>query len=273
MKIKTIQTGSTIVSPAVPDRSTRKSSLAYTGLFQNRGSRITVPVKCYYVSIANHHILIDAGWSREVVDRPLKHLGPGLYFASVPVMKDGEAAVQQLTNEPIDSILMTHLDCDHVSGLHDFGRGENFGRREIPAFASREEIKASGAQGVFNIRYGMLAKGLDIQALGFSYDIDAPFEMASDVFGDGSVIAYLTPTHSAGSVIYKIVDDEKFALVVGDNGYSERSWKEGLLPGPLYNAENMKHALDWINKQSEKEECVGVFCAHDPVDRNYEIVE
>lgn len=88
-----------------------------------------------------------------------------------------------------------------------------------------------------------------------------------DIFGDQSVIAYLTPTHSAGSVIFKVTENNKFALFIGDNGYNEDSWKKGILPGLLYNEENAKACLKWIKEQSEKENCIGIYCAHDPIDR------
>ena len=120
MKIQTITTGSTLVSTATPDRSTHRWKYAYTGLFQRRSKRIEVPVKCYYVRVNGHSVLIDTGWSKEVVEHGLQHLGFGLWFASEPVMKQGESAKEQLSGHQIDAILMTHLDCDHVSGLLDF---------------------------------------------------------------------------------------------------------------------------------------------------------
>ena len=255
MQILTIKTGSTLVSSAVPDRSTKKFSLAYAGLFQKRSSRIEVPVKCFYVTVSNHSLLIDAGWSLEVVNHPIKHLGFGLWFASEPVMKVEEAAVNQLRGEPVDAILMTHLDCDHVSGLKDF--------KGIPIYTSYEEIAFSKKS---KMRYGSLAKGYDFKTFRFADDAAAPFGKSADVFCDRTVFAYLTPTHSAGSVIYRISEDNKFALIVGDNGYKDDSWKKGLLPGPLYSKENMRHCLAWIKGQSERKDCLGVFCAHNPID-------
>ena len=171
-------------------------------------------------------------------------------------MSEDEAAVNQLKGLPIDVILMTHLDSDHVSGLKDF---EN-----IPVYASAQEVNASQKE---RIRYGNLAKGIDFNTFHFTEDSSAPFDKSCNVFGDGSVIAYLTPTHSAGSVIYKISEGDDFALVVGDNGYQGDSWEKRLLPGPLYNADNMKKSLKWINDQNRKQNCVGIFCAHDPVNR------
>lgn len=256
LKIEIIKTGSTLVSSAVPNRATHKNNLAYTGLFQKRSSRISVPVKCFYVTVNNHSFLIDTGWSKEVVDHPIKHLGFGLWFASEPVMKLNEAAINQLVGKRIDSILMTHLDCDHASGLKDF--------KNIPIYTSKEEIEYSNLN---KIRYGKLAKGYDYHILEFKDDINAPFNKSVDVFNDGSVVAYLTPTHSAGSIIYKIIEENKFVLVVGDNGYSRDSWENGLLPGPLFNKENMIKCLAWIKQQEDKNECIGIYCAHDPIDR------
>ena len=252
MEILTITTGSTLVSSATPDRSTHRWKYAYTGLFQRRSKRIEVPVKCYYVKVSGHSVLIDAGWSMEVVEQGLRHLGFGLWFASEPVMKQGESAKEQLNGMPIDVILMTHLDCDHVSGLRDFSGIDIYTSAEEIAFAAKKKM-----------RYGKLVKGYDLQTFVFKDDKRAPFDKSCDVFGDGSALAYLTPTHSEGSVIYRISDAEGFALIVGDNGYMKDSWLKGILPGPLYNAENMKHCLKWIKEQSERPDCLGVYCAHE----------
>lgn len=85
--------------------------------------------------------------------------------------------------------------------------------------------------------------------------------------GDGSVTAYLTPTHSAGSVLHRIQDGGFFALVVGDNGYTESSWEAGVLPGIVYDEANTLACFGWIKRQREKTDYVGVYCAHDPLDR------
>ena len=258
--IRTIQTGWTLVSSGVPDRRSHRWKKAYTGLFQCRSKRIKVPVKCFYVKVNGHSVLIDAGWSREVVEHGLRHLGFGLWFASEPVMAAGDEAMAQLRGERLDAVLMTHLDCDHASGLHDISG--------VPIYTSREEVAFSRKR---KLRYGKLAKGYDYRYLDIVADSEAPFWQSCDVFGDGSITAYLTPTHSAGSVIYCVADSDGFALVLGDNGYMQASWQQGILPGPLYNADNMLRCLGWINEQSQHPDCLGVLCAHDP--RNLNITE
>ena len=220
MQIQTVQTGWTLVSSGVPDRDSHRWRKAYTGLFQRRSKRMKVPVKCFYVCVGEHHFLIDAGWSLEVISHPV-----------------------------------THLDCDHVSGLKDF--------EKVPVYVSEEELAFSRKK---RLRYGNIAKGYEFRFLHFVDDKDAPFGQSADVFGDGSVTAYLTPTHSAGSIIYRISDGGRFALVVGDNGYKDDSWVKGILPGPLFSEDNMRQCLSWIKEQSADDRCLGVLCAHNPKD-------
>ncbi len=59
--VHVIQTGSTLVSPAVPNRSVKKFEYAYTGLFQSRKDRISVPVKAFLVEVNGKKLLIDCG--------------------------------------------------------------------------------------------------------------------------------------------------------------------------------------------------------------------
>jgi N-acyl homoserine lactone hydrolase len=257
MIVLPIKTGYTLVSSAVPNRNTHHFGLAYTGLLQSKKKRIKVPVKCFYIHVKGHSFLIDAGWSKECVSNPKKHLGFGLYFASEPVIKSGEACVDQLKAKgikisDIDGIYMTHLDCDHVSGCHDF--------KDKNIYASEDEIKYAKHK---KIRYGKLVNGLKIKPLLFKIPCQSPFNSCYDVLNDGSVIAYLTPTHSKGSLIYRVNEGDKFVLIVGDNGYNEDSWKNDFLPGPIYNKKNTLKALNWINEQSKDKNCLGVFCAHD----------
>ena len=211
-----------------------------------------MPVKCFYVTVAGHSFLIDAGWSEQVVDNAKMHLGFGLNFASEPVMRKTESAKYQLREKTVDCILMTHLDCDHVSGVHDFPEKKVVCAREEYEYARKNRV-----------RYGKLLNGLTFAYLDFKTDAQAVFGKSADVFQDGSVIAYLTPTHSAGSVIYKITENGKYYLVVGDNGYMKASWEEGILPGPLYDPDKMLKCLEWIKEKSRDENCLGVFCAHE----------
>ena len=93
------------------------------------------------------------------------------------------------------------------------------------------------------MRYGSFADGYNYTFFEFKDDPDATFKKSMDIFGENNVISYLTPTHSARNVIYRVNDGDKFALFIGENGYNEDSWKKVLLPGLMYNEENTKLVL------------------------------
>lgn len=258
--IKVIQTGTTLVSPAVPDRSTRKSKIAYTGLFQKRKNRIEVPVKVFLVEIKERKILIDTGWSSECAVHAIKHMGFGLWFASEPVINEENSAYNQLrkmgiNSIDIDAVILTHLDCDHASGLADLK-----GVKHI--YTTEEEWQKANTG---DVRYNKkFWKDIDFEFFQMTDDSTAPFGKSCDLFGDGSVKIIFTPGHSAGSVAVIVNDNNKFAVIAGDNGYNRSSWDNITLPGPIYNEENMKKALQWIQEMNCKENCIGIFAAHDP---------
>lgn len=76
--ITVLQTGSTLVSPAVPNRGVRGNPLAYTGLFERRSKRIEVPVKCFLVDVGGRRTLVDTGWSAQDATHAREYLGFGL---------------------------------------------------------------------------------------------------------------------------------------------------------------------------------------------------
>ena len=77
-------------------------------------------------------------------------------------MKEEECAANQLKDDKIDCILMTHLDCDHASGLADFNN--------IPIYVSKEEYDYSQSN---RWRYGSFADGYNYSFFEFKDDPDA----------------------------------------------------------------------------------------------------
>lgn len=260
--VRVIQTGWTLVSPAVPDRRTRTWSKAYTGLFQRRSSRIKVPVKAFLVETEGRLTLIDAGWSAQAALHPLRHMGFGLWFASEPVLTEEAAVSRQLERlgiapKDLDAVVFTHLDCDHVSGVDTL-------RTARRIMVSPQELAAARGK---DIRYRPnFWRGVDFEEMDFRFDERSPFQQSCDVYGDGSVVAHFTPGHSKGSVAIVANDFEtgRFVVLAGDDGYNKKSWDELALPGPLVNADEMKRSLSWIRDLRSHEACAGVFAAHDP---------
>ena len=160
-RIHVLQTGSTLVSPAMPDRGSRKTGLAFTGLFQKRSDRISVPVKCFLVESGGRKILVDTGWGKNCVRHPLAAVGFGMWFASEPVLSAGETLERWLSrlgirSGELDAVILTHLDVDHVSGLRDVADAKHI-------YASAEELAQANSG---DLRYNRrLWRGIDIQAL------------------------------------------------------------------------------------------------------------
>lgn len=259
-KITAIQTGSTLVSPAVPDRDSRRSPIAYTMLFQKRSNRIEVPVKCFLLQVAGHTVLIDTGWSAEDAVHPLKHLGFGLWFSSEPVLSEEDAVLPQLAKmglsiEDLDMVAMTHLDCDHAGGLDAFAGKKNVVvSADETAYAKEDKIRYNDG----------LWKGVEFDTIDFEEDIDAPFGQSADLFGDGSLTAYAVPGHSKGSVVYIAREGSRYFAIVGDTGYDQKSWTELKMPGVVYDKQALMVGLEWVRGMLYDENCAGVFCAHDP---------
>lgn len=144
-----------------------------------------MPVNTFLVETAGHTVLVDTGWPEECVSHPLSHLGFGLWFASEPVTEEGEGVPAQLGKlglapEDLDAIILTHLDCDHASGLQPLKRAQHI-------FCSKEEWTEAQTR---DVRYrSQFWEGMAIGTLEMAEDPAAPFGLSCDVFGDGSLKA------------------------------------------------------------------------------------
>ena len=261
MNIRVLQTGGTLVSSAVPDRSSHRWKKAYTGLFQRRSKRILVPVKAFLIETKGHRILVDTGWSSACVNHPIRHMGFGLYFASEPILKEGESVPEQLkkyslTPEDLDAVILTHLDCDHVSGLLPLKGAKHL-------YCSKEEWEHAQRKG--DVRYRKsFWKGAKMETLPMKEEETAPFGESCDLFGDGSVRIFLTPGHSEGSLAVLSYGESGYAAFVGGDSYNRHSWEELKLPGPVYDVGAMEKTLLWVQGLSKDPQCIGIYAAHDP---------
>lgn len=258
-EIDILQTGKMLVSSAVHDRESKKNKFAYTGILQSKKGRCEVPVKAFLIKIKGKNVLVDTGWSEQCAINALRHLGGALYFSSHPTMTLNESVKRQLeaqglAAEDLDAVILTHLDCDHASGIVDLKGAKHF-------YVTKEEFEASLLP---NPRYHKnIWKGVEFDEVQMNYDSRAPFGKSCDLFGDGSVRIVFTPGHSAGSACVVVKENGKMAVIAGDNGVSEKSWSELILSGPIHNIQNMKISLRWLNKMYNNENCVAVLTSHD----------
>ena len=62
----------------------------------------------------------------------------------------------------------------------------------------------------------------------------------------------------------KIKNGKKFVVLTSDAAFTERSWREKILPGYGFNEKAMLKSFDWIEEQANDPDCVAVIANHDP---------
>lgn len=260
IKVHILRCGEVGVDPAVPFRDVSKNPIAYTGICRSKRLRIWLPVTAYLIEHPKGKVLIDTGWHRDVRVNPIKHLSPLLYMASKPRLSEGQAVNEQLkkinieTNE-LDYVFVTHMDCDHASGLELVKDAKKI-------MISEEELKAINSS---NIRYAnRFWNEVKIESFKMNKAQIGPFNRAYDVFGDNTILLIDAKGHTKGNFVVMVKNNDKFILLTGDCGYAKESWENLRIPGPLHNKEDMIMSLKWIKDMAHKEECIGVFATHDP---------
>lgn len=160
-----------------------------------------------------------------------------------------------LQPKDIDYVLLTHLDCDHVSGLSQLAGAKNIiCAKSEKAFAYRHLVRYTPSMWKNTGIKGFRFKKTGIGPVGKSYDL----------FKDGSVLLVNIPGHSAGLFAVLVKNDEgKFVLLYSDGGYASASWRKMIRPGISSDPEKQMKSLEWIKMMSEDARCVESIANHD----------
>lgn len=258
IKIHVMKCGEVGVDPAVPDRGVSGNPLAYTGLFRSSKRRIWIPVFAYLIEHPEGNVLVDTSWSSEVRTDPVKAESLRLYLTSKPKLPVGSAVDEQLQKygikpEQLRYVILTHMDVDHVNGI-------NLVKNAPHIMASADEIAAAGGS---DLRYLKRQwQGIRIEGIPFEKSRIGIAGSSWDVFGDTTVQVIATPGHTAGSLTVLVSNGGKSVLIAGDTGYQKKSWREGSLPGPVYDKDRMRKALMWVKKMEKNGTLI--LASHDP---------
>lgn len=217
-----------------------------------------LPMSSYLIEHPKGRVVVDAGWHEEVRTNPVEHLGDAAHFAEYS-LPPGQSVKEQLASkgfspQDIDLVVVTHLDVDHISGLKLLDGAKRFWVSEIELTHVKPHKK---------IWY----EGLPLETFEFESIPYGPYRSGKDVFGDGLVYLVFTPGHTMGQVSVLIRLESGWLLLASDVGYSERSWKEFVLPGAVTNAEQAAESLQWVKDFSGRDDCVAVIANHDPAVR------
>lgn len=192
----------------------------------------------------------------------LKSLGRLVYWSNQARLDSGMAVDEQLKalgveTKDLDYVLLTHLDCDHASGLTQVKDAKNI-------LASKDEIAFASKRKNWPRYQKRWWK--DVPLKGFEWNGKlGPFEKSYDLFGDGSVELINIPGHCDGLFAVKVIgEDGRFALLFSDGGYAKKSYEEMILPGIGSNRQEQWKSLAWIRDQSHDPNCVESLANHDP---------
>ena len=122
IKIHVLHCGQVVVDSMLAFSQKSWNPLAFTGFLRSKKHLLTLPVSAYLIEHPKGLILIDTGWHTDVRINQRKYLGPVLYMVNKAFLPAGEAIheqLEQLGYQPsdIDYLILTQLDCDHVSVL------------------------------------------------------------------------------------------------------------------------------------------------------------
>ncbi|MBS7578370.1 MULTISPECIES: N-acyl homoserine lactonase family protein [unclassified Enterococcus] len=257
IKINILHTGIVEIDKSLMFRDESRTPFGFTRIGRSIKQRVLVPVSSYLIQHPAGTILIDTGWGKQV--RQLKHqwISP----VAKSYLPQGWSIDEQLEKfklkpENLDVVILSHLDSDHIGGLQLVKKAKKFlvHENELAAVVKNP------------IRYRKKEwQGIKLDAIVTS-QFNNYFNRASfDVFGDGSVLIFLTSGHSRGlsSVVVRN-QAGKFVVFASDTGYAKDSWESMRLPGILYRKKEAVESLAWIRQISNYPECQGVFANHDP---------
>ncbi|WP_201307653.1 N-acyl homoserine lactonase family protein [Companilactobacillus farciminis] len=259
IEIHILHTGLVKVDRALPFHGEYRNPLAFTGLFRSEKNQVILPVSSYLIEHPHGLILIDTGWNKLVRQSNWKELGPQVQINTgyLPMGWSVDERLAALGYKPsdIDYLLLSHLHCDHVSGLKQVKDAKNI-------LVSEPELRIANKLPMVYLPHEW--KGVNLQTYQYDHTDIGPFNESFDLFGDGSIVQIHTPGHASGMSATRIQgSDGKFVLLAADTGYSSMSWERMLTPGICTSRKKAITSLGWVREQAHKDNCIAAIANHD----------
>lgn len=174
------------------------------------------PVSFYLIEHENGYVLFDTGYHQKAIEDFCTYLDSDVAANYAPVVTADNSVVKQLEKlgikpEEIKYIVLSHLHMDHVGSLNVFP--------DATVFVQRAEYEFAQDPGEDMSMYYIPSEYKNHTNWNI---IDGAKDGPYDIFGDGKLIAYLTPGHSPGHMSL-LVNLEKTGpvMLAGDAAYVE----------------------------------------------------
>ncbi|GLO64440.1 MBL fold metallo-hydrolase [Oceanobacillus sp. E9] len=259
MKVHILHTGKVLIDRALAYKERSPHPAPYTGWLRGKKNKMWVPVSSYLIEHPKGLILVDTGWHEEMRLNQKKHLGNFAYSMYKGELLEGDSIAEQLhslgvKSKDLDFVILSHMHSDHVSGLKHVQNAKKILTSEIEWNSAQKKL------GYIKSMWD----NISIDTFKLTDIPYGPYKKGYDLFGDRTLYLVYTPGHSDGMISILVKMKNGWLLLASDVGYSERSWKEMILPGITTNRKAAYHSLKWLKGFSEKKDCVGIVTNHDP---------
>lgn len=271
IKIYVLRAGRVLVSPHLSFGGEGCSTLKASGLLLPKERRVWLPVSAYLIEHPRGLVLLDTGWSREMspagafdAAAQRRHLGHMLAKVNQGEVRPGQTVREQLAETgiaPADlaCVLVSHLDCDHASGLMDLPDAP----RVLVSSDELRMVRHPGMVGSVRFNAHWWAKSR-LESFEFAQTGAGPVGRSHDLFGDGTIELVSIPGHRKGMFATVVRGgDGRFINIVADGAYGRRSWEDMVLPGISMDKEAQRASLEWIRATAADHRCIETLANHD----------
>ena len=216
------------------------------------GTKVEIPYFFYVVQHPHGNVLFDTGGHPSLITDPRERLGEAADAFEV-TMKQGDDVVSQIATagfgcEDIGHVALSHLHYDHAGGIEFFPKAQFHAQKRELEFAHWPPIYQ--------------------REIYISADFDHPVRWNEvvgeyDIFGDGRLILFPTPGHTAGhqSLLVRF-GDERAIILVADAAYLPRNLELNVLPGIVWSPDAMVSSWEEIRAKQRRHNAALIF-THD----------
>ena len=165
-----------------------------------------VPIHCWAIEHEDKLMLVDTGETASVNDVPFCRfeVSPGEELPQA-------LAAAGLSVADIETVVLTHMHCDHMDGAVHVG---------VPILVHDRELAYSrtrGARFFQRVLRQPVPSGADFKPLALDGGVFGAFARSRPLSDDGRIVAVDTPGHTPGHMSVVCIDDEeRHVLLAGD---------------------------------------------------------
>ncbi|MBP2079131.1 N-acyl homoserine lactonase family protein [Oceanobacillus polygoni] len=258
MKIHILHTGKVLIYRSLAYKERGLHPAPYTGWLRRKENKMWVPVSSYLIEHPKGLILVDTGWNEDMRLNQRKHLGNFAYSMYKGELPEGKSIAEQLyslgvSSKELDFVILSHMHSDHVSGLRHVKDAKKILTSKIEWNAAQKKL------GYIKTMWNNIAIDT-FELMDIPY---GPYKEGFDLLRDETLYLVYTPGHSDGMISTLVKMKNGWMVLASDVGYSERSWKEMILPGITTDRKAAYQSLKWLRDFSLKRDCIKVIANHD----------